>query len=251
MLRELNERIRRRFEMKKSILAAVLLLLCVAAGASAQTPTPTPTPTPAPAKPPAVEPSPTPAETTPAAPSDAQKKYDAMLEQAKKGEGTVDYKALRFAYFETPDFSPFVGMSVYRSLWGVLNQGNWAEAIKQAEAVLEKNYVDVNAHMVAFIAHHEQGNEEKAKHHRRWAEGLLESVKSGGDGKSLEAAWHVISISEEYAVLRSLSLRPVGQSLVNDKGHAYDVMKTVDPKTNTEATFFFNVDKPFSAYGRK
>ena len=37
---------------------------------------------------------------------------------------------------------------------------------------------------------------------------------------------------------------------MEDKGHSYDVMKTLDAQ-NTEATYYFNVDKPFSAYGRK
>ena len=234
--------------MKNRILAAALLLLCVAAQATAQTAAPAQTPTPA--NPPAPRPTPTPTEAQSAAAATAQKKYDALLEKAKKGEGPVDYKALRFAYFETPAYNPLVGMLDYRALWTQVMQKNWAEAVKQADAVLGKNYVDANAHMVAFIAHRELGNGEQAKLHRRWADGLLDSIKSGGDGKSAETAWHVISISEEYAVMRSLSLRATGQSLANQNGHAYDVMKTVDPQ-NVEATYYFNVDKPFSAYGRK
>lgn len=239
--------------MKKRTLAAALLLFCVAARAGARTATPAqtaaPAQTPTPAATPAAKQTPAPSGAKPSA-SEAQKKYDAMLEKAKKGEGAVDYKALRFAYFETPGYSPLVGMLVYRSLWTQVMQQNWAEAAKQAESVLEKNYVDANAHMVASIAYREQGDAEKAKLHRRWADGLLDSIKSGGDGKSAETAWHVISVSEEYAVMRSMSLRAVGQSLVNEKGHAYDVLKTIDPK-NAEATFYFNIDKPFSAYGRK
>ena len=175
-----------------------------------------------------------------------------MLERAKKGEGAVDYGALRFAFFETPDYNPLTGMMVYRSLWGLVMQANWPEAARQAEAVLEKNYVDANAHMVAHIAYRQQGDAEKAQLHRRWADGLVESIKAGGDGKSPQTAWHVISISEEYAVIRSMNLRALGQSLVNDKGHAYDMLKTQDPRANNaEVTLFFNVDKPFSAYGRK
>lgn len=242
----------------RTLAAALLLLLCAAAAAPAQTPAQTPTP--APAATPAVKPSPSPTPApTPAQPSpqgaqnaaEAQKKYDALLAQAKAGGGAVDYKALRFAFFETPGYNPLAGMIIQRNLWGVLNQGNFAEAAKQADAVLEKNYVDVNAHMVAYVANRELKNDEKAQVHRRWADGLLDSIKSGGDGKSPETAWHVISISEEYALLRALNVRPTGQSLVNDKGHAYDAMKTIDPRTNTEVVYFFNVDKPFSAYARK
>ena len=242
--------------MKSRTLAVTLTLLCAAGQAWAQTtPTQTPAQTPTPGQTPApqtpiAKPSPTPAAPKTGS-SDAKKKYEALLEQAKKGEGAVDYGALRFAFFETPDYNPLAGMLIYRALWGLVGQGNWPEAVKQAEVVLEKNYVDVNAHIVAFIARREQGEQEKAAYHRRWAEGLLESIKTGGDGKSPDTAWQVISISEEYAVLRSMNLRPVGQALINDKGHAYDEMKVIDPRNNTESKFYFNVDKPFSAYGRK
>jgi hypothetical protein len=127
--------------MKSRTLAAALMLLCAAGQAFAQaTPTQTPAQTPAPAQTPtpqtpAAKPSPTPAAPKTGS-SDAKKKYEALLERAKRGEGPVDYSVLRFAYFETPDYSPLTGMLIYRSLWGLAGQGNWAEAVKQAELVL-------------------------------------------------------------------------------------------------------------------
>jgi hypothetical protein len=128
--------------MKSRTLAAALMLLCAAEQALAQaTPTQTPAQTPAPAQEqtqpqtPAAKPSPTP-KAPKTGSSDAKKKYEALLERAKRGEGAVDYSVLRFAYFETPDYSPLTGMLIYRSLWGLAGQGNWAEAVKQAELVL-------------------------------------------------------------------------------------------------------------------
>ena len=230
--------------MKNRLLAASLLLLCACAlETSAQTdfpPPPPPSPTPT-AKPSAQKPG----------SSDAKKKYEAMLESAKKGEGAVDYGALRMAFYETPEYNPLSGMLIYRSLWSLVMQSNWPEAAKQAEAVLAKNYVDANAHMVAHIAYRQQGDEEKSKLHRRWADGLIDSIKAGGDGKTPATAWHVTSVSEEYAVFRSMNLRAVGQALINDKGHAYDEMKVIDPQTQAEVKLYFNIDKVFSAYGRK
>jgi hypothetical protein len=174
-----------------------------------------------------------------------------LLEKAKKGEGEVDFRALRFAYFETPDFSPLSGMMVYRSLWGAVAQSDWAEAARMAEAVLSKSYVDINAHMVAYLAYRERGDEERAKLHRRWADGPIASVKAGGDGKTTATAWHVISTGEEYAVLRSMNLRPAGQALKHENGHSYDEMTVVDAQTQAQSKVYFNVDRPFSAYGRK
>ncbi|HJQ33499.1 MAG TPA: DUF4919 domain-containing protein [Pyrinomonadaceae bacterium] len=232
--------------MKNRLLVILFVSLCASAQAAAQTATTTPTP----AQTPAAQASPTPAAKPQKPPSEKKKKYEALLEKAKKGEGEVDYGALRQAFFETEDYSPLSGMFAYRGLWGLVMQQNWPEAVRQAEAVLAQNYVDINAHMVAFIAHRQQGDTEKAKLHRQWADGLLASVKSGGDGRSPATAWHVISTSEEYAVFRSMSLRAVGQALIQNDGHSYDEMRVLDPQNN-ESKLYFNVDKPMSAYGRK
>ncbi len=184
-------------------------------------------------------------------PSDAQKRYKELSERAKKGDQTVDFRAMRLAFFETPEYNPLTGMIDNRALNAALGQGDYAGAVKTAEAVLEKNFVDLNAHMVAYIAHRETKNEEKAKYHRDIAEGLLNSIKATGDGKSPETAFEVISISEEYAMFRALGVRAIKQSLVQEKGHSYDAVVVVDPRTNQQTTYYFNVDKPFSAYGRK
>lgn len=245
--------------MLKKTLSAVLFVVFAAAASSAQeqpppTPTPTPQATPA-ATPPPPKPDPRPKDPAAAAEQkkkyeEAKRKYEALLDKAKKGEGAIDYKALRFAFFETPDFNPLTGMMDYRAVWGALGSGDNDAALKATEAVLAKNYVDINAHMVAHIAHREKGNADKSKYHRAWADGLLDSVKSPGDGKSIDKAFEVISISEEYALFQALGVRRLQQSLMRDKGHAYDAVVVVDPKTNQQTTYYFNVDKPFSAYGR-
>lgn len=83
------------------------------------------------------------------------------------------------------------------------------------------------------------------------ADGLLNSIKSSVDGKSPQTAFEVISVNEEYGLIRSLNLRPIGQALAMDNGHFYDAMKVVDPQTNQESTLYFNIDKPFKWESRK
>lgn len=235
--------------LKNRLAAAALLLLFLSVALSAQTPQtqPTPQPTPAAVKDEAKKDE---KKKDDKKSPDAKKRYKELLEKAKKGEA-VDFREMRLAFFETPEYSPMTGMFDYRALNGALGQGDYPAAIKTAEAVLERNFVDLNAHMVAYIAHRETKNEEKAKYHRAIADGLIESIKATGDGKSPETAYEVIAISEEYAMFRAMGVRAVKQSLVQDKGHAYDAVVVVDSRTNQQATYYFNVDKPFSAYGRK
>jgi hypothetical protein len=142
-------------------------------------------------------------------------------------------------------------MMTYRPLNAALAQKNYEEVLKIADSVLAKNFVEVNAHMAAQIAYQETGNAERAQFHKFMADGLLNSIKSTVDGKSPQTAFEVISINEEYGLMRSMKLRPVGQSLMMDKGHSYDAIKVIDPQTNQESTLYFNIDRPFKWESRK
>jgi Domain of unknown function (DUF4919) len=179
------------------------------------------------------------------APKVAEKStFKELVEKAKKRDQSLDFTALRIAFYESANYNPQTPMLTYRPLYGALAQKNYAEAIKIADSVLERNFVEVNAHMVAQIANQETGNAENEQFHKYMAEGLLNSIKSKADGKTTDTAFHVISINEEYGLLRSMNLRPIKQSLLEDKGHFYDVLTVVDPQTNQQSVVYFNVDKP-------
>jgi hypothetical protein len=108
-------------------------------------------------------------------------------------------------------------MMTYRPLNAALNQKNYEEVLKIADSVLAKNFVEINAHMAAQIAHQELGNADRAQFHKFMADGLLKSIKGNGDGKSVDTAFEVISINEEYGLIRSLGVRPIKQALVENK----------------------------------
>ena len=59
----------------------------------------------------------------------------------------------------------------------------------------------------------------------------------------------VISVHEEYVLLRVLGLRPSGQIVMQKDEHSYDIMKVKNVTDETVQTFYFNVDIPFKHYG--
>ena len=220
--------------MTRRLPDAFLMLLFVVISVCAQTPQATPKPT---------EP-----ETT----KPAQKtRYDALLEKVKQKDASVNFTELRHAFYESANYNPYAPMMSYRPLNAAIAQKNYEQALKISEDVLAKNFVEINAHMAAQIAYQETGNAEKAEFHKFMVDGLLNSIKSSVDGKSKEKAFEVISVSEEYGLIRSLGLRPIKQALLDDKGHHYDVITVIDPQTNQESQLFFNIDKPFKWQSRK
>lgn len=173
--------------------------------------------------------------------------YAALLERAKKNDTTVDFKDLRLAYTETPEYSPYGGdRDARQKMFASLRAKEYEQALEPAEKILGKNFVELNAHFVAHVANRELGRADKAAFHKFMFDGLMKSITGPGDGKTAETAFVVISTDEEYVVLNFLGLRPAGQSLINQNGHSYDRMAANDPKTNETVVYFFNIDKPFN-----
>jgi hypothetical protein len=182
--------------------------------------------------------------------SPAKSSYEVLLERVKKSDASVDFKELRLAYTETSAYSPYGGDAESRRImFDALKSREFDKALQNAETVLAKNYLDIMGHFGCFVSHRELAHADKATYHKFVFDGLLNSIKNSGDGKSEETAFVVISVDEEYALLNWLGLRPTGQALIHKDSHNYDKMTMTDSKTNDTVTYFFNIDKPFNWLG--
>ena len=191
-----------------------------------------------------------PAVVAPFAVSDQPSEYAVLLASLKAGKTDIDYTRLRLSYMDSPEYKAAKDVSKAEdAMTDALNKKDYPEALKDAEAVLESDYVNIDAHYISLVANREMGATDKAEFHRTVFRGLINSILNSGDGKSLEKAWVVINVHEEYVILRVLGFKPSQQSLVNQNGHSYDVMKVKNAEDGTEQTFYFNVDIPFKHYG--
>jgi hypothetical protein len=181
---------------------------------------------------------------------DQPSEYAVLLASLKAGKTDIDYTRLRLSYMDSPEYKAAKDTSKSEdAMTDALNKKDYPAALKDAEAVLESNYVNIDAHYVALLANREMGAMDSAEFHRTVFRGLINSIRNSGDGKTMETAWVVITVHEEYVILRVLGFRPVEQSLMHKDGHSYDVMKVKNAEDGTEQTFYFNVDIPFKHYG--
>lgn len=176
----------------------------------------------------------------------AKSSYAEMLEKVKKGDLTVDFKALRFAFADTDGSYDDLDLSAKMNT--ALAEKNYKEALKAAKEQLEESYVNINGHVVAFSAYKEQGKTAEAEVHYKIATALIDSIIKNGDGRTTKTAWSVIDVAEEYIILSVLGYRRGSQSLIREDGHAYDLLQVVDKKTEQSAKLYFNVDKVFEGY---
>lgn len=173
--------------------------------------------------------------------------YESLLEKVKKQDPGVDFTALRMAYADRP-FKKGEGADpdLRKQLFPALGESN-DKAIEIADKVLAKNYLDIDAHIVSALAYKAKHDAEQEKLHNFVAEGLCRSILASGDGQTLETAYVVISVDEEYTILRVLGWHLKEQTLLEGGGHHYDKMDVFNPKTQQQTTLYFNIDRPYAA----
>ena len=178
--------------------------------------------------------------------ADPDADYAAMLARVKSSTDGIDFRALRDTYAASTRYDPYGGDE--RELEGAMvrafNAKDCGEATKQAGALTERNYLNIQAHMVLDMCL-TRNNSPRASHHKAMVGGLLRSINQSGDGKTPRTAWQVISVGEEYALLSVLGLNKDKQSLVRADGHVYDRLDTRD-KTGAVETRYFNIDRLFA-----
>lgn len=177
----------------------------------------------------------------------AQEQYSSLVEKVKKGDLTIDFTALRTSFTKTEGFSGYDKLD-RAAAFGALNSKDFQTALKLAEDRLKKDYLDLNAHYVAFAANKELGKSDKAEFHRNVLTKLVEAIQKNGDGKTPETAFVVIGTDEEYFMISYLGYRPSSQGLMNANGHAYDRMTVIDTKTNETVTLYFQIDSFFGKF---
>ena len=176
--------------------------------------------------------------------------YEKLVERVKSGDKTVDFREIRLAYANSPSFNRGPDTDPQKkAMWAALNSKDFATAIKNADAVLNSDFVDMGAHFAEYVAHRELNEADLADFHKFVFDGLLKSITDSGDGKTPETAMQVIEVHEEYVLLRHLGVGlPGSQSLLHKDGHSYDEIKYLDPDSKQEVTIYFNVDIPFKHY---
>ncbi len=158
-----------------------------------------------------------------------------------------DYTALRMAFAAKPDFSPFWNMDTERSaIFTAIRSKDFPKAIALAKPWLEKVPVDAEVHYLCGHFLKKTGDIPGSMYHFHCFYGLMRSITSTGDGKSVKTAWKVISVSEEYALLNEIDAELIDQSLVDncDKMH-------VKLPNGTETDFYFDVSISLAATARQ
>jgi hypothetical protein len=181
----------------------------------------------------------------PKAPDDPETRYQSLVAAAKETAPNADWTALRLAYAARPDFHPFAESQARQRMFVAMAANDCASALGDARSLMDDDYVDPDAHFVAAYCEEKAGDARASEFDRDIGAGLIASIETG-DGLSPASAFTVISAAEEASLLRARGLAANGQSRLSQGGHAYDAIRALDAKGQTQ-TYYFQVDRLVAA----
>lgn len=187
---------------------------------------------------------------------DHEKICSTLLERAKAGEVSpkrINYEALRLncartSWYLDRDETKINELS--SEMWKAAMKVKPERVQRAAEAILELNYLDMQAHK--FLSEALSGMKKdtaEARRHREFELGLLRALAHSGTGKSCKDGWVVIEVPEEYFVLRMMDWKFKRQQLVHEDENTCDLM-VVEDEDGREFNVYFNVDVVFENYRR-
>jgi hypothetical protein len=171
--------------------------------------------------------------------------YYELLAQAQANPDDADYHALRMAYARSDEYAPYTDHAqAVENLRNALHAEDMDAALAAIDDLLAFNYLDIETHMAADYVFVQLEDYEASGYHRAFARGLIDAILATGTGRDFGMAWIVLSIAEEYVILRVLGLIPAGQRLVEHEGHWFDILTARQPPGEATHDIYFNIDLP-------
>jgi hypothetical protein len=153
-----------------------------------------------------------------------QATYDELAARAAAGDKSVDFTAMRAAYPFTKQWDAFS-----RTIAPLIEQASaaakgkdCATALEKTDEVLKIDYTDIEAHRVRSDCL----KGDAARIESRIASGLMDSLMHGGNGKSEQTAYPVMSLHEEEDILKDkhILLKTRDTEVRGSNGRFYDVV---------------------------
>jgi len=170
-------------------------------------------------------------------------RYAQLVARAESGDETLDWGALRRAYLKSPAFERARAereqlMALRRAMFAAMATHDAATVLAKARASLDLVYVDLEAQKARAQACAVLEDTECEKRGRRIELGLLRSIISSGDGHSCASAWQVVTVDEEYFVLRMKGETLHRQTVVNEGNQVCDKMEVTDEADQAHIYYF-------------
>ena len=169
----------------------------------------------------------------------AKQQYEEMKAQISGGNLALDWRAFRLAAVTSGLKPGFVTRADYNEAVGDTEGGKLDAALTAANAAIDRNMADPEAHLLAARALEKMGRWSEAERERAIEEALVKSIFDSGDGKSAATAFFVVNAAEEnFFIKTALGEQPTSHTPTSQNGQTLDKVTAVDWAKMNHDTWF-------------
>ena len=173
-----------------------------------------------------------------------ESEYQKLVTQLKQSSiedlENFDYFNFRKIVFQSGHIQEFIDDNLKKQYHSALDIKDYSAVLNVCEKVLSEDYTNAKFHtMKAYSLHKLNQKKEEQNHHIAVSFGLNQSILATGDGRSINTAWHVFTVREEYDLLKQIGfLKVIKQELTSEGGKPFDILEAEDENGNIEKFYF-------------
>jgi len=127
----------------------------------------------------------------------------------------------------------------YNKAVGDTESGKLDAALTAAEAAIDRNMADPEAHLLAARVLDKMGRWSEAERERAIEGALVKSIFDSGDGKTATTAWFVVNpVEENFFIRTALGEQPTVHAPQSQSGVTLDKVTAVDWENVNHETWF-------------
>lgn len=169
--------------------------------------------------------------------------YVKLLDKAKGGDTTIDFKAFRMAYARSGfPGARSVDPKIRLKLIEAIKAKKYDDIASACQEILKVNFLDSTVHAYAASAYMNLKDTKKQDFHEAVYLGLINSIVQGSNGESPKSAYVVVSPDEIFAVLNAYELTKVSSEPLTEGTSRYEVVNVTDKANGAASKVYFNVD---------
>ena len=169
----------------------------------------------------------------------AQQQYEVMKAQVTGGDFSLDWRAFRVAAVTGGLNAGFASRVDYNKAVGDTESGKLDAALTAAEAAIDRNMADPEAHLLAARVLDKMGRWSEAERERTIEGALVKSIFDSGDGKTAATAFFVVNpVEEEFFIRTALGEQPTVHVPQSQSGVTLDKVTAVDGENVNHETWF-------------
>lgn len=180
--------------------------------------------------------------------------YPRLLERYQAMDSSLnadDYKHLYYGFVFNAGYQPYKVLPEDKQLSDYFKRDELAEAdydkiIQLAKVCLKQFPFNINQMKMMAFAYNKKGDSDTSAKLMGQTFDIIKTIMQSGDGKSEATAYHVISVGNEYDLLRMLNLQSESQTLI---GNCDKLILEKNSRGLTD--IFFNVEQPLLSLKKK